>query len=82
MDFIRSGGELKNLPYIGSNRFFEHAQNLIGCVKKEVGNKKNLGGKREVTIIIQNKNYVMVIELYLQNIYVILLLYNIILYYY
>ena len=28
VDFIRSDGELKSVPYIGSKRFYKHAQNL------------------------------------------------------
>ena len=35
MDFIKSEGELKTVPYMGSKRFYEHAQNLLGGVKKE-----------------------------------------------
>ena len=31
---------------MGSNRFYEHAQNLLGGVKKEVGNKRSWGAKR------------------------------------
>ena len=32
------GKTKKNLPYMGFNRFYEHAQNLLGGVKKEVDN--------------------------------------------
>ena len=30
---------------MGSNRFYEHAQNLLGGVKKEVGHKRTEGAK-------------------------------------
>ena len=33
----------KIVPYMGPNRFYEHAQNLLGGVKKEVGSKRNWG---------------------------------------
>ena len=35
---------------MGSMRFYEHAQNLLGGMKKEVGNYK-LRGKRDVIIV-------------------------------
>ena len=50
---------------MGSNRFYEHAQNLLQGVKKEVGNKRPYGAKGMLLIIIQNKiNYVVLIVLY------------------
>ena len=39
---------------MGSNRFYEHAQNLLGGVKRKWA-MKELKGKRDVTIVIQNK---------------------------
>ena len=30
---------------MGSNRFYEHAQNLLGGAEKEVGNERTLGQK-------------------------------------
>ena len=38
MDVIRSEEELENHALYGSKRFYEHAQNMLGGVKKEVGN--------------------------------------------
>ena len=35
VDFIRSERELENCTYIESNRLTEHAQSLLGGVKKE-----------------------------------------------
>ena len=35
---------------MGSKRFYEHAQNLLGGVKKEVGIIE-LGGKRDIIIV-------------------------------
>ena len=49
VDFIRSERELKNCTYMESNRITEHAQSLLGGVKREnprgkgkLGNEKNL----------------------------------------
>ena len=38
---------------MGSNRFYEHAQNLLGGVKREVGNKRTVD-KKDFTIIMQD----------------------------
>ena len=38
---------------MGSKRFYEYAQNLLGSVKKKVGNNRTYGAKGGVTIIIQ-----------------------------
>ena len=37
---------------MGSNRFYEYAQNLLGGAKRKLAIKE-LGGKRDATIIIQ-----------------------------
>ena len=37
---MRSEEELKAVPYMGSKRFYEHAQNLLGGVEKEMGNNR------------------------------------------
>ena len=35
--------ELKTVPNMGSKRFYEHAQNLLGGVKKEESNNRTYG---------------------------------------
>ena len=43
VDFISSEGKLKTSPYMGSKRFYKHAQNLLRGVQGS-GHYLNLGG--------------------------------------
>ena len=54
VDFIRSERELKNCTYMGSNRLTEHAQSLLGGVKREnLGGRGKLGSEKIIIKLIK-----------------------------